>query len=112
MDAAGLIQQIREAIGGRLVYAEPVERDGVAVIPAARVRAGGGGGGGWGNEDGNGRGNGGGGGGGLIAVPAGAWVIQGGNVRWQPAIDPVRIAAIAAATLIVLSFRRRKRPAT
>jgi uncharacterized spore protein YtfJ len=53
----------REAITVRRVFGEPVERDGVTIVPAALVRGGGGSGG---DKDGNG-----GGGFGMSAAPAG-----------------------------------------
>jgi uncharacterized spore protein YtfJ len=59
----------------RLVYGEPIERDGATFLPVAKVRGGG-------DTDGNG-----GGGFGLIAKPAGMYVIRGGNATWQPALD-------------------------
>ena len=46
MDPRELIKGVREAMGVRQVFGEPVERDGVTVIPAATVIGGGGGGGG------------------------------------------------------------------
>ena len=46
MDPRELIKGVREALSVRQVFGEPVERDGVTVIPAATVIGGGGGGGG------------------------------------------------------------------
>ena len=46
MEARELIEGVREALSVRQVFGEPVERDGVTVIPAATVIGGGGGGGG------------------------------------------------------------------
>src|ERR1700759_4556293 len=63
------------------VYAEPVERDGVTVIPAARITGGAGAGAGV-DKSGN---DGGGVGFGVIARPVGAWVIGGGEAKWKPA---------------------------
>jgi uncharacterized spore protein YtfJ len=98
-DVDELLQGARDAITVKRVYGEPVERDGVTVIPAAAVRGGGGGGG---DAENNG-----GGGFGLVARPVGAYVIrQDGEVEWKPAIDlPRLLLAIAALALIV--FRRR-----
>jgi uncharacterized spore protein YtfJ len=78
-----LLQGVRDAIAVRRVYGDPIERDGVTVIPAAIVRGGGGGGG---DNEGNG-----GGGFGLHARPVGAYIIENGEVRWKPAVDPNRI---------------------
>lgn len=68
-----------EAMQARLVYGEPIERDGATFLPVAKVRGGGGAGG---DTDGNG-----GGGFGVTAKPAGVYVIRGGNATWQPALD-------------------------
>ncbi len=46
MEARELIKGVRDALSVRQVFGEPVERDGVTVIPAATVMGGGGGGGG------------------------------------------------------------------
>jgi uncharacterized spore protein YtfJ len=95
-----LLKGVRDALTARTVYGEPVERDGVTVIPAANVRGGGGGGG---DNAGNG-----GGGFGLQGRPVGAYVIKDGEVTWKPAVDPVRVllAALVAFALWVLVHRR------
>jgi len=99
MNVEELLSGARDAISVRRVYGDPIERDGVVVIPAAVV--GGGGGGGGDNEDN------GGGGFGLRARPVGAFVIKNGEVTWKPAIDPNRLIAAALAALAVWSFARR-----
>ena len=43
MDASTLLEQARDTITVRRVYGEPVEEDGLTVIPAAAVLGGGGG---------------------------------------------------------------------
>jgi uncharacterized spore protein YtfJ len=73
----------REAMSVRKVFGEPVEEDGLTVIPVAKVAGGGGGGS---DTEGNG-----GGGFGLAAKPAGVYVIKDGEVRWRPAVDPNQI---------------------
>jgi uncharacterized spore protein YtfJ len=87
----------RDAVTVKRVYGEPVERDGVTVIPAAAVRGGAGGGG---DNEGNG-----GGGFGLAARPIGAYVIQDGNVRWRPAVDVNRVLLLVAAVVLLLARR-------
>ena len=83
------------AMGGRTVYGEPIERGDVTVIPASRVWGGSGGGGGSGSgPDGHDMGEGGGGGLGITARPVGAFVITADNARWEPAVDPTRMAAM------------------
>src|SRR5690349_8219984 len=90
-----VIQQSQDALPGRRVFGEPYERDGITVIPAAKVGGAGGGGGGERPE-----GSGSGGGFGLGASPAGAYVITDGTVRWQPALDLNRV--ILGAQVLVL----------
>jgi uncharacterized spore protein YtfJ len=71
------------------VFGEPYEKDGVTVIPAARVQGGAGGGSG---EDPQGQGKGSGSGFGVTARPVGAFVIHDGELSWRPALDVNRIA--------------------
>jgi uncharacterized spore protein YtfJ len=99
----------RDAMSARGVFGEPVERDGVVVIPAARVSGGAGGGGGGGTE-----GNGGAGSGfGLTARPVGAFVVRGGEVSWRPAVDVTRIVlggqVVLAFGLLYLRTRAKAR---
>jgi uncharacterized spore protein YtfJ len=107
MDVQETIAKARDAITVKRVYGAPYERDGVTVIPAAAVAGGAGGGTG---EDGEGGAVGSGGGFGLGARPVGAFVVQGGNVRWKSAFDATRIAQqalIAAGLLALLALLRR-----
>lgn len=92
----------RDAITVKRVYAEPYEKDGVTFIAAANLGGGGGGGGG---HDKNGQ-EGEGGGFGVGARPAGAYVIKDGNVRWMPAVDVNRIAAIFGVVALVFMLTR------
>ena len=97
-----MIEQARDAMTVRRVFGDPYEKNGVTVIPAARVQGGAGGGGGEGPE---GQGSGTGGGFGVNAKPAGAFVVRGDDVDWRPAIDVNRIIMggqlIAAAALLL-----------
>ena len=77
--ALAIIERARDVLTVRRVFGDPIERDGITIIPAAKVRGGGGGGG---DTEGNG-----GGGFGVSATPAGAYVIKNGTVRWEPALD-------------------------
>ena len=97
MDPRDAIKGVREALSARQVFGQPVERDGVTVIPAAFVIGGGGGGGSDAGED---RPAGRGSGYGIYARPVGAFEIRNGEVRWHPAID--RTWMIVAAVPIVL----------
>jgi uncharacterized spore protein YtfJ len=98
MDVLDTIAQAREALTVRRVFGEPYERDGVTVIPAARIQGGAGGGGGEG-PDGQGKGSG--SGFGLMARPVGAFVIRDGRVSWQPAVDVNRIVMGAQIVAVV-----------
>ena len=100
-----LVQQARDALNVKRVFGDPYERDGVTIIPAASIRGGAGGGGGEGSTpDGEGSGSGSGGGFGLAAKPAGAYVIVGTDVRWQPAINVNRIVLGGQLVVVVLLF--------
>jgi uncharacterized spore protein YtfJ len=107
VDAA--LEGAREAMTARGVFGKPVERDGVVVIPAARVSGGAGGGGG-GDTEGNG---GAGSGFGLTARPVGAFVLKGGEVTWRPAVDVTRIVlggqVVLAVGLLYLRTRAKAR---
>jgi uncharacterized spore protein YtfJ len=109
MKIEDLLARATESFEAKMVFAKPVEKDGVTVIPAARLVGGGGGGSG---EDKRGQ-HGEGGGLGLVARPVGAYVIRDGEVWWQPAIDVNRViatlGAVAIAGLLVGSrFLRRR----
>jgi uncharacterized spore protein YtfJ len=114
MDVNELMQQTRDALTVTRLFGEPVERDGVTVIPVAVVRGGGGGGQGEGQRPaGDGTGSGSGGGFGLEAKPAGVYVLEGNNVTWRPAVDVNRIVlgaqvVMIVALLVVRSVLRRR----
>jgi uncharacterized spore protein YtfJ len=99
MNVDELLGGVRDAITVRRVFGDPIEQDGVMVVPVARV--GGGGGGGSDNE------HNGGGGFGLGARPVGVYVIKDGQVSWRPAVDPVRVALVVVAALALLLRARR-----
>ena len=119
MDPRELIKGVRDALSVRQVFGEPVERDGVTVIPAATVMGGGGGGGEGARrpddtkveagepeaQSGFGTGFGG------VMWPAGAFEIRDGRVTWRPAIDVTRVlvmALVLAIALVRASGRRRR----
>ena len=97
-DVRQTIEQARDAMSVKRVFGDPYEKNGVTVIPAARVQGGAGGGGGEGPE---GQGTGMGAGFGVNARPAGAYVIRGDEVDWRPAIDVNRL--ILGAQLIAVA---------
>jgi uncharacterized spore protein YtfJ len=107
-DVEDLIAEARDAITVKRVYGEPVEKDGLTLIPAAAVRGGGGAGEGEGpTEEKTGRG----GGFGVSARPVGAYQIKDGEVTWIPAADTTRVIVLALVVLLltVLRLTRRKR---
>jgi uncharacterized spore protein YtfJ len=99
MNVDEMLAGARDAITVKRVYGDPIERDGILVIPAANVQGGGGGGGD--------RENNGGGGFGVVARPAGAWVIRDGEVTWKPAIDVGRIVRTALIAWVIALFLMR-----
>ena len=82
MNVDELLSGARDSMSVRKVFGDPIEEDGLTVIPVAKVAGGGGGGG---DTEGNG-----GGGFGLAAKPAGVYQIKDGEVSWKPAVDPDR----------------------
>jgi uncharacterized spore protein YtfJ len=100
-DVDELWRGARDAMTVKRVYGEPVQSDGVTVVPAAAVRGGAGGGGEGGPEGG------GGGGFGIVARPVGAYVIREGSVSWRPAVDLNRVLLLAAALAFLLARRGR-----
>jgi uncharacterized spore protein YtfJ len=123
-----IMQGTRDTYTVSRVFGEPVEKEGVTVIPVATVAGGGGGGSGampaqdiagelvegtMGAEEGEGVPTGTGGGFGGMARPAGVYMIRGDQVEWQPAIDVNRIALVSVvasaivAVVLGLMFSRR-----
>jgi uncharacterized spore protein YtfJ len=98
MDVQEVIGQARDALTVKRVFGEPYERNGVTMVPAARVRGGAGGGGGEGPE---GQGKGSGSGFGLSARPVGAFVIRGEEITWRPAVDVNRMVLGTQVVAIV-----------
>ena len=105
MDVQELLAQARDAMTVKRVFGEPFEQNGVTVIPVARVIGAGGGGSGTsvGDEGGSGAGA----GFGLRASPAGAYVIKGDTVTWQPALDLNRVilGGQVVAVVLILTIR-------
>ena len=90
--AAELIERIGSKLGAKAsvsaVYGEPIERDGVTIIPVARVSLGFGVGAGRGEHESQ-IGQGGGGGGGAAAVPVGYIEIKDGTAAFKRVLDPL-----------------------
>jgi uncharacterized spore protein YtfJ len=88
VDVQHVLAGAQDALTTRRVFGDPINVEGVTVLPVAKVGGGGGGG-----EGGRGAQNetGGGVGFGIAAKPAGVYVIRAGKVLWRPAIDVNRV---------------------
>ena len=108
MDIEQLLSRVTDDLTAKRVFGEPIERDGVMVVPVASVRGGAGGGnGGPKGEEGTG------GGGGVSARGLGVYVVKDGNVSWQPALDVTKLAIggqvfALAFMLVVRSILRHR----
>jgi uncharacterized spore protein YtfJ len=110
MEVQEAIAQAKDTLTVKRVYGEPYEKNGVTIIPAARVQGGAGGGSG---EDPQGQGKGSGSGFGVTARPIGAFVLRGDELSWRPAVDVNRIVlggqAVAIVALLVVRAIIRSR---
>jgi uncharacterized spore protein YtfJ len=105
-----LLERIGQTVGQRAqvsaVFGEPVEREGLTVIPVAKARFGFGGGGGSGGREGD-EGAGGGGGGGAAVTPIGYIEVRDGSAEFKRISTPTDLAAlVAAASLAALAVKR------
>ena len=109
-----LAEKLSIAANSATIYGEPVEREGVTVIPVSKASYGFGGGEGNGTE---GKGAGSGGGGGMSLTPVGYIEIKQGATRFRTIRDPqtaVKIVAIGSLALflttktIVEIFKNKK----
>jgi uncharacterized spore protein YtfJ len=101
-----LLQQIGETVGDRAkastIFGEPVEREGITLIPVAKAKFGFGGGGGK-RKHGPGRG----GGGGAAVSPLGYIELRDGTAQFKPITRPTELlAVVAAASLLTLALTR------
>lgn len=95
-----VVEGIQERFSARIVYGEPVERNGTVTIPAARVIGGGGGGSDKEGDEGGGFG--------IFATPIGAWVIEDGKTTWKPSVDmPLMVIGGYVVVIAFLYFRWR-----
>ena len=113
MEVQEVLAQARDSMTVKRVFGEPYEKDGVTVIPAARVQGGAGAGGG---EDPQGQGKGSGSGFGVTARPVGAYVLREGELSWRPAVDVNRIilggqiVAVVALLTVRAIVKARAKP--
>lgn len=99
------VQRLAERVGLRAaasaVFGQPVEREGITVVPVAKVRWGFGGGSGRGIEEGDESGEvseGSGGGGGVMASPVGFIELRDGRAEFKRTHDPVTAVPIIVAS--------------
>ena len=101
--AERLAERLGMAASAKTVFAEPVEREGVTVIPVARVRYGFGGGGGSGEE---GAGN---GGGGMVqAFPLGYIELKNGGSAFHRLRNPANVVRVVIAVGFVSMLMLRQ----
>jgi uncharacterized spore protein YtfJ len=103
MPILDVLSGTHDALTVERVFGAPIERDGVTIVPVAKVRGGGGGGGG--SAEGQ---AGEGGGFGMSAEPAGVYVLKAGTVRWQPAFDLNRTVLLGQAVLLAAMLLLRR----
>jgi hypothetical protein len=132
MDVGNLLMQVSDNLSVRRAFGTAYEKDDMLIIPVAMVAGGGGGGtarprhrdptvgphnlpeGGPAEHDAtpqdSGRTDVGGGFGGLV-LPAGAYVVKGGQVRWVPAVDMtiVVLASLSLVRLLAHTWTRSRR---
>jgi uncharacterized spore protein YtfJ len=99
MNVDEMLQGAQDALAVSRVYGEPIQKNGVTLIPAAEVMGGGGGG--------SDEANNGGGGFGVRARPVGMWIIRGDEVTWEPAMDATKLAMRGMLVAIVFFFAFR-----
>jgi uncharacterized spore protein YtfJ len=103
-----LLERIGETVSKRAqvstIFGEPVQREGVTVIPVAKTRFGFGGGGGSGSRD---EGSGGGGGGGVAVSPIGYIEVRDRSAEFKRISTATDLLAfVAAASLAALAVKR------
>jgi uncharacterized spore protein YtfJ len=103
----GILQQLAEKLGSQArasaVFAHPIEKDGITVIPVAKARWGFGGGSGRDRDQQRGSG----GGGGVAVTPVGYIEIRNGTARYRPIVDPAALLPTIVAVVLSLSILRR-----
>jgi len=92
---AEMVKDAQGSLAVKRVFGEPYEKNGITIIPAARIMGGIGGGEGapipGHDETAPATPSGIGGGYGIVGAPAGAYVIKGDKVAWLPAVDVNRM---------------------
>jgi uncharacterized spore protein YtfJ len=99
-------QQLSTSATAQTIYGQPVERDGVTIIPVARAYYGFGGGGGGGTEANEKSGSGAGAGAGVALTPVGYIELREGRSRFRPirsSVVPLVAVSGAIAWLLLRS---------
>lgn len=87
-----LAEALNTSAGAKMIYGEPIEHDGVTIIPVAKLRYGfGGGGGKHGGEEGSG------GGGGEVVQPAGYIELKDGSSKYHAIREPMAFVPLVIA---------------
>jgi uncharacterized spore protein YtfJ len=95
MRVMDVVNEAKGAMRASEVFGAPYEKDGITVIPAAKISGGAGGGGDQQEPQAGGVGF------GVSSRPVGAFVIKDGDVRWQPAVDVNRVILMAQLVAVV-----------
>lgn len=95
MRVMDVVNEAKAAMRASEVFGTPYEKNGVTIIPAARISGGAGGGGDQQDPQAGGAGF------GVSSRPVGAFVIKGDEVRWEPAVDVNRVILMAQVVAIV-----------
>jgi uncharacterized spore protein YtfJ len=90
-----VVNEAKGAMRASDVFGTPYEKNGITIIPAAKIAGGAGGGGDQQSLQAGGVGF------GVSSRPVGAFVIKGGEVRWQPALDLNRVILVSQVVVIV-----------
>lgn len=113
-DDARIMDTVRDVIehaASGTVFGTPISRDGVTVLPVAKVSGGGGGGNASEGAEGSG------GGVGLSAKPLGVYVVRDTKVQWRPAVDLNKVIlggqiVAVVALLVIRAIVKARKPAS
>jgi uncharacterized spore protein YtfJ len=96
-----IVNEAKSAMRASEVFGTPYEKNGLTIIPAAKIMGDAGAGGDQHEPQARGAGF------GVSTKPAGAFIIKGDEVRWQPALDLNRtiIAGQVVAIVALLTLR-------
>src|SRR5438034_2411008 len=101
MRVMDVVNEAKGAMRASEVFGTPYEKNGVTIIPAAKIAGGAGGGGDQAQPQAGGVGF------GVSSRPVGAFVIKGSDVSWQPALDLNRIILMGQVVAIVALLTAR-----